>query len=89
MSIQINAVDEIGNTALHWVASRGVLSMSTILIDKGASVDEKNAHGDTPLHKAAINGQVAGSKEPPPAPAHVRLRASASRRACFALCYAP
>ena len=29
------------------------------LLDQGADVDNKNNHGDTPLHRAAANGHLA------------------------------
>ena len=52
------AKDESGNTALHWICTRGVLSTATILLDKGADINAVNDQGTTPLMKAAQTGQL-------------------------------
>jgi ankyrin repeat protein len=55
---QVDAKDESGNTALHLAATRGVVSMCQLLVDKGADVNAMNNSGATPLSFATNMGQV-------------------------------
>ena len=47
-------------TALHLVSSGGVEApgIATLLLEKGANINAKNNHGNTPLHLAAIHGMT-------------------------------
>jgi len=47
----------IGNTALHWCASKGNLDCVEWLLDEEASINSRNAGESTPLHSAAGCGQ--------------------------------
>eukprot|EP01098_Paradermamoeba_levis_P008930 TRINITY_DN3687_c0_g1_i1.p1 TRINITY_DN3687_c0_g1~~TRINITY_DN3687_c0_g1_i1.p1 ORF type:complete len:149 (-),score=46.69 TRINITY_DN3687_c0_g1_i1:114-527(-) len=51
--VNINTIDTLGNTALHWAASGGHEDTVEILLDRGAKVNPQNNSGDTPLHLAA------------------------------------
>jgi len=53
--IDINEMDENGNTALHTAARINEADLVTFLIYKGANVELKNHDGDTPLHIAIKN----------------------------------
>ena len=55
----VNAIDDNGDTSLHYATSRGVLNIVAALIDAGATVGIANGQGVTPIHKAAIFGQLA------------------------------
>ena len=48
----------IGNTALHWCASKGNLDCVEWLLDKSASINSRNAGDSTPLHSAAGSGHL-------------------------------
>ncbi|MDY6967187.1 MAG: ankyrin repeat domain-containing protein [Spirochaetota bacterium] len=55
----VNSVDNVGNTPLHFAAAfpelkdtRSVISIGKLLIEKGAKLNAKNNEGDTPLHFA-------------------------------------
>jgi ankyrin repeat protein len=53
MGIDVNAVDEAGQTPLHKAASRGQAGVAQILLDHGAKIDaEDKWSGKTPLHLA-------------------------------------
>ena len=44
---------------LHWAVLYGKIEMAKCLIDNGADVDMKNdSDGATPLHLAAIYGEI-------------------------------
>jgi len=54
----VNAKDDQGNTGIHWIVGRGALSMMMTLLDKGkGDMNAINAHGATPLMRAASTGQ--------------------------------
>eukprot|EP00953_Heterococcus_sp_UTEX-ZZ885_P004572 2972-Heterococcus_DN1.PRE.2 len=53
---------QMGNSPLHYAASKGVVGIITRLLDKGADAGLSNAQGTTPLMKAATNAQVATVK---------------------------
>jgi len=46
----VDAVDDLGQTPLHWAARRGLESLAQHLVEHGASVDCKSQDGSTPLH---------------------------------------
>ena len=48
----VNAVDDIQQTPLHWAAMRGHASVCTTLLALGADPAAKNEDGDTALDKA-------------------------------------
>ena len=51
--VEVDALDEHKNTPLHLAACNLDSGITTILLDKEASVCSKNDYGDTPLHCAA------------------------------------
>ncbi len=51
--IEVNAVNDVGNTALHGAAYRGIPEVATILIDNGAKLDAVDTRGLTPLAVAS------------------------------------
>lgn len=50
--LNVDAVDEVGQTALHWAAVRGHERVITTLLDHKANIDASNDFGVTPLHLA-------------------------------------
>ena len=48
----------LGQSALHWAASKGHAKATAWLLSKGALVDTKNNNGSTPLHAAAAGGHT-------------------------------
>ena len=48
----VNAQDERRNTALYYAARNGSLEFCQYLVDRGARVNERCEHGNTPLHMA-------------------------------------
>lgn len=54
-TIDINSMDDEGNTALHAAAQVNDTELVTFLIYKGANTELKNHQGDTPLHLALKN----------------------------------
>ncbi len=49
----VNAVDEDGNTALHYVVDKGFPSVVAFLTEHGADVNVENGRGQTPLGRFA------------------------------------
>lgn len=49
----VNAVDEDGNTALHYVVDKGFPSVVAFLTERGADVNVENGRGQTPLGRFA------------------------------------
>ncbi|KAJ9606921.1 hypothetical protein H2200_008932 [Cladophialophora chaetospira] len=47
-----------GTTLLHMLAARGQESMVRLLVESGASLNERDNDGRTPLHHAASNGHT-------------------------------
>ena len=45
----VNAVDETGSTALHYVADKGFPRVVELLVDHGAGLNAANYRGETPL----------------------------------------
>jgi len=54
--MDVNAVDSLGNTPLHYAAAAGHSQAVVSLLATGALPDIQNQAGDTPLHKAAGRG---------------------------------
>ena len=54
--VDVNAVDEAGNTALHTAASRQLDTLVQLLADSGANLNARNEEGQTPLTMAARRG---------------------------------
>ncbi len=57
LGVDVNAADETGSTALHLAASKGHTAVIPLLVEKGARLDAKNVHGQTPL-ALAFRGNV-------------------------------
>ena len=49
----VNVLDEDGDTALHYVVDKGVLSVVAFLTESGADVNATNRHGQAPLTRSA------------------------------------
>ena len=49
----VNAINEVGDTALHGAAYRGALDVAQLLIDNGAKLDATDTRGLTPLAVAS------------------------------------
>ena len=52
LGVDVNAVDDAGDTALHLAASRRLNAVVQFLVDTGAKLDVKNKKGQTPLAMA-------------------------------------
>jgi ankyrin repeat protein len=52
--IEVNHVDDAGDSALHIACSKGRFEIIQYLVQKGANVNLKNIHGSTPLHKSIL-----------------------------------
>lgn len=52
----IHAVEEDGNSALHYAAQRGNLELATLLCEQDANVDLLNDDFETPIHLASHAG---------------------------------
>ncbi|NGX33710.1 MAG: Phosphocholine transferase AnkX [Candidatus Anoxychlamydiales bacterium] len=57
--IDVDTVDENGNTALFYSSELNDLRMAGLLLENGANVNFKNAQGNTPLIQAAMHSNVA------------------------------
>lgn len=53
----VNEVDRIGDTALHYAVQANSLDAVSILLSYGAILESRDAQGNTPLHRAAAQGQ--------------------------------
>lgn len=58
----INAVDEVGDTALHVAARVNEADLVSFLIIKGADTEIRNNEGDTALHVAIKNDAIDAAK---------------------------
>jgi ankyrin repeat protein len=58
-AIEINKIDPIYQTALHWAARGGHLSTVKQLLAWGANPNFRDKTGETPLHKAAVGNYAA------------------------------
>ena len=56
LMLDINAIDESGNTPLHLAVDRGSQDIAELLIANGASVNARNEKGQTPLYRAIAIG---------------------------------
>jgi ankyrin repeat protein len=72
----VNAVDALGNTALHYAAYHRRDTIVQLLADRGARLDVKNKWGETPLFLAETVIQFAGGGrfETGPTPTGALLR---------------
>ena len=62
-NIPVNAMDQAGNTPLHWAAHSGQAECLKKLIQNCGDMltfSSKNRLGDTPLHMAAFKGKTLG-----------------------------
>jgi len=57
-SVDVNAPQPDGATALHWAAHWNDVETATLLIDAGADVNAENQLGITPLSLAALNASA-------------------------------
>ena len=57
LGANLDARDESGLTALHYVAWAGRARLITALVELGADLEARNKAGGTPLHSAASKGQ--------------------------------
>jgi uncharacterized protein len=57
-AVDVNAVNEAGDTALHGAAGKGFADVIQLLADKGAKLDAKNQNGKTPLALASGEGKL-------------------------------
>jgi ankyrin repeat protein len=58
--LDLNAVSDKGETAMHGAAQRGADEIVQFLFAKGAKLDVKDKQGLTPLDRAMGKGGVAG-----------------------------
>ena len=56
LMLDINAMDQSGNTPLHLAVDRGSQDIAELLIANGARVNVRNANGQTPLYRAIAIG---------------------------------
>jgi ankyrin repeat protein len=59
-AVDVNAVDTLGNSALHYAAFMRRDSIVQLLADRGARLDVPNLYGETPLFLAEVVIQFAG-----------------------------
>jgi uncharacterized protein len=59
-AVDVNAVDTLGNSALHYAAFMRRDSIVQLLVDRGARLDVPNLYGETPLFLAEVVIQFAG-----------------------------
>lgn len=57
--VDVNAVDTLGQTALHYAAYNRRDQMVQFLLDRGAQLEVKNVYGETPLWLAEMELQFA------------------------------
>ena len=58
-SVDVNATQVDGMTALHWACQHDDLEMAKLLVETGADVNTTNRYGVTPLTLACTNGNGA------------------------------
>jgi ankyrin repeat protein len=59
-SVDVNAVDHIGNSALHYAAFMRRDSIVQLLVEHGARLEVPNVYGETPLYLSEVVVQFAG-----------------------------
>jgi ankyrin repeat protein len=64
----VNQTTETGDTALHAAAAAGMPSVIQALADRGASINAKNAAGQTPISLTIPRGRQSGGGAPPANP---------------------
>ena len=57
-SIDINKVDSLGQSSMHWAAHSGYPNTIETLVHYGGNVNLKDKVGETPLHKAAWKDKI-------------------------------
>ena len=57
-SAELNAMDNEGRTALHVAAINGLVDAVNVLIQRGASLDERDKYRKTPLNLAVENATI-------------------------------
>ena len=57
VTLDYNAVDEAGNSALHYAASSGSLRCTEFLLNNGANINGTNAKMATPIMMATLYSQ--------------------------------
>lgn len=57
-SIDINKVDSLGQSSMHWAAHSGYPNTIETLVHYGGNVNLQDKTGETPLHKAAWKDKV-------------------------------
>ena len=57
-NIDVNKLDSLGQTALHWAAASGYPTTCELLLSRGADPSIQDKSGETALHKAAWRGSV-------------------------------
>ena len=50
----------MGSTPLHLAAREARLSVVKYLVERGANVNVRDNHGNTPLHEAVEGGDIGG-----------------------------
>jgi ankyrin repeat protein len=53
----VNAQDQLGNSALHYAANGWFVEMTRLLISHGANLELEDHHGNTPLSNAVFNSR--------------------------------
>ncbi len=56
--VNVDSVDEDGNTSLCYAAENGHLEVAKELMKMRANIKAKDGVGDTPVHKAAEGGHT-------------------------------
>jgi len=57
-NIDVNKLDSLGQTALHWASASGYPTTCELLLSRGANPRIQDKSGETALHKAAWRGSA-------------------------------
>jgi len=57
-NIDVNKLDSLGQTALHWASASGYPTTCELLLSRGANPLIQDKSGETALHKAAWRGSA-------------------------------
>ena len=49
LGVDVNAANKTGDTAMHMAAAQSLDTVIPVLVEKGATLEPKNARGQTPL----------------------------------------